>query len=110
MVVEDLVRALNLEVKNAGRSGRRITGGYCSDLLSEVMGHATQGNIWFTLQSHPNVVAVASLLDLAAVVITEGHQPSEETLAKARDEGVTILATSLSTFEAAGQLYQLLAK
>ena len=67
MTVQDLVADLGLQVHAAGRMEREVTGGYTSDLLSCVMAGAKAGNVWITLQAHPNVVAVASLLDLAAV-------------------------------------------
>ncbi len=84
-----------------------ITFGYASDLLSDVLGRAPGGAIWVTLQSHPNVIAVASLLQLAAVVIVGGIMPEETTLARAHEASVTVLSTQLSTFEVVGRLYQM---
>jgi len=66
MIVQDLVAKLGLQVHSPGNVEREVTGGYASDLLSCVMAGAKAGNVWVTLQAHPNVVAVASLLDLAA--------------------------------------------
>ena len=80
-------------------------GGYASDLLSCAMAGAQHGSIWVTLQSHVNIVAVAALLELSAIVITEGNQPDEETLAKANEEGVTLLATDEPSFRVAGKLW-----
>jgi hypothetical protein len=84
---------------------RQVTGAYCSDLLSDAMANAKEGNIWFTIQTHPNVVAVASLLNLAAVVITGGRDPDPETLARAKQEKVAVLVTKAKSFEAAGKIY-----
>ncbi|MBS4020851.1 MAG: 4Fe-4S binding protein [Dethiobacter sp.] len=84
---------------------RQVTGAYCSDLLSDAMANAKEGNLWFTIQTHPNVVAVASLLSLAAVVITGGREPEPETLAKAKQEKVAVLVTVVRSFEAAGKIY-----
>lgn len=78
--------------------------GYASDLLSCAMSRAKKDYIWVTLQSHANVVAVASLLDLAAVVITEGNRPDEETVARAEGEGVCLLLTPKTTFTIVGEL------
>ena len=69
--VETVSEELELEVIScAGALGRPVVGGYASDLLSCVMARAKQNFIWVTLQSHVNVVAVASLLGLAGVIIT----------------------------------------
>ncbi len=84
---------------------RRVTGVYVSDLLSDVLAHARQGDVWITLQTHVNVVAVAAMKELAAIVTIQGRKPDAETLRKAAEERVPILTTPLSTFEAAGRLY-----
>lgn len=108
MNVEELSRRLSLEVKTAtGRLSREVTGGYASDLLSCVMAKAQAGNIWITLQGHPNIVAVASLLNLAGIIVTEGIEPDESTLAKAEEEGLPLLTTAQTTYTVVGQLYGL---
>ncbi|MBS3976332.1 MAG: 4Fe-4S binding protein [Syntrophomonadaceae bacterium] len=87
---------------------RQVTGAYCSDLLSDAMANAKEGNIWFTIQTHPNVIAVASLLNLSAVVITGGREPDPETLVKAKQENLAVLVTKARSFEAAGKIYRCL--
>jgi predicted transcriptional regulator len=107
--VNDVVAALNLTVLT-GRAGldRECAGGYCSDLLSDVMAHARAGDVWITLQTHANVIAVAALTGAAAVVLTGGQRPEPPTLERAETEGVTILATTEDGFTVAGRLYGLL--
>jgi len=84
-----------------------VTGGYVSDLLSYVMARAKEGNLWVTVQSHPNIVAVASLVNLAGIIITEGGRPDAGTVEKAEQEGVPILTTQLTSYEVAGRLWEL---
>ena len=79
-----------------------------SDLLSDVMGNAREGEVWITLQSHLNVVAIASLKELAAIVLVKGIEPDEQVIRKASEEGIPILGTSKETFETAGKLFQIL--
>ena len=81
MKVSDLVKELNLTVF-CGEAGldAEISGGYTSDLLSDVMGHIDEGMLWVTMQTHQNIVAVATLKDAAAVLIVNGASPDEETL------------------------------
>lgn len=109
MKVYDLVRELNLTVFS-GEEGldTEITGGYTSDLLSDVMGHIEEGMLWITMQTHQNILAVATLKDAAAVLIVNGAAPDDETLQKGREEAVPLLGTHLSAFEASGKIYQLL--
>ncbi len=87
---------------------RECRGFYVSDLLSDVMGHAQEGEVWLTIQTHSNVVAVALLLNLAAVLFTAGAEPDPATIEKARAEGVALLGPALPAFEAAGRLYRAL--
>ncbi|HHZ20567.1 MAG TPA: serine kinase [Firmicutes bacterium] len=91
-----------------GLAEKEVAGAYVSDLLSDVMGRAKEGEVWLTIQTHPNVVAVAVLLNLAAIIFTAGHEPEEQTKAKAEEEGIILLKTALSTYETAGRIYQLL--
>ncbi len=99
MIVRELVDALHLDVV-AGREGleRPVSAGYSADLLSCVMARAKTGNIWTTLQAHPNVIAVAALLDLAAIIVTEGAAVTEDVIAKADAEKIPLLATPHTTF------------
>ena len=108
MIVNDIVRALNLQVvAGAAALSREITGGYSADLLSCVMARAKAGNAWVTLQAHPNVIAVATLLELAAVIVTEGAPISDDVKAKADAEGIALLATPHTTFWVVGELARL---
>ena len=108
MKVSELVEKLGLSVYS-GHKGldREIAGGYVSDLLSDVMGNAREGEVWITLQVHQNVMAIASLKDLAAVILVCNLQPHENTIRHSNDENIPVLGTSLTTFEIAGRLYQL---
>lgn len=109
MNLGEIVNKLSLEVKTTrGDMGRPVTGCYISDLLSDVMANAEGGEVWITLQTHPNIVAVAVLKDLAGIIITNSRTPENETLKKAEEEGITIAVSSESTFEAGGRLYQFL--
>jgi predicted transcriptional regulator len=108
MKVSEIVEKLDLKVYS-GQKGldREISGGYVSDLLSDVMGNAREGEVWITLQVHQNVMAIASLKDLAAVILVNNLEPLENTVRHSNDENIPVLGTSLSTFEIAGKLYQL---
>ena len=109
MKVQELVEKLNLKVL-AGEKGldREIDGCYISDLLSDVMGNAMEGNIWITLQTHKNVMAVASLKELACIILVKNLVPNDETIEQSNDEDLPILQTSLPTYEIAGLVYNLL--
>jgi len=109
MQVKDIIEKLNLEVFGGNTEPEKeITGGYVSDLLSDVMGYSSEGNVWITLQTHKNVLAIASLKELAAVILVKGLKPSEEALEHANEEGIALLGTHKSTFEITGELYKLI--
>jgi hypothetical protein len=84
---------------------REIQGGYASDLLSDVMGNSHEGDIWITLQKHVNIVAVASLKGLAAIVLVNGRKPEPDAIARAEEAGIPIISTPLQAFDAIGALY-----
>jgi hypothetical protein len=106
--LRDLIEKLSLEVKSAAAHlDREVTGGYASDLLSDVMANSKPGNIWITLQIHTNIVAVAGLKELAGIILVNGRTPEEDTLRKAEEEKIPILVSKLPAFELVGRLYQL---
>jgi predicted transcriptional regulator len=71
------------------------------------MARARKDNLWVTLQAHPNVVAVASLLDLAGIVVTEGREPDPGTVEKANEQGVCIMTTEHATFTIVAKLAEM---
>lgn len=109
MTINKIIEELPLKILSNGEGLEiEVTGGYTSDLLSDVMGHANQGNIWITLQTHKNVIAIASLKDLAAVILVKGFQPDEDMLEQANKEGIPVLSTNDESFDITGKLYKIL--
>ena len=68
------------------------------------MGRAEPGSAWFTIMSNQNVAAVAVMADLSCVILTEGVRPDPQLMEKAGAEGINLLGTALSTYEAAVRL------
>lgn len=83
-----------------------ISGLYCSDLLSWVMANAKNGNAWVTVQVHNNILAVASLLELACIIIPEGIEVEHAIVEKAEDEGIAIFTTDLGTYDVFKKFYE----
>jgi len=104
----EIIKACGLE-KTIGKNitDRPVEGGYASDLLSDVMANAQKGDIWITLQTHPNIIAVAVLKEISAIVIINGRKPEPEMLEKAAKEGIPVLTCPLPAFELIGKLYGL---
>ena len=109
MKVFELVKELNLKIFS-GQEGlnNEITGGYVSDLQSDVMENALKGEVWITLQTHSNVVSIASLKELSCVLLVSSLEPEPGTIDSSNKENVPVLGTPLSTFEIAGLLYSIL--
>ena len=106
MNVREFVDQFNMHVA-AGQNelDRQIQGGYCGDLLSDVMANAPTGCVWLTVQAHQNIVKVAVLREMAAIVLTGGQTPDQETIERATQEGIPILLWAGSAFDLAGQAY-----
>ncbi len=87
----------------AGQEGgeNEISGVYISDLLSDVMGKTQPGQLWLTIQGHSNIVAVAALKELAAILITGNNPADPLTLEKAEQEKIPILVTDMTSYQAA---------
>lgn len=87
---------------------KEIDGVYVGDLLSWVMGNANQGNIWITIMSNINIVAVATLTDASCIILSEGVSLDSDVLSTAESKGINILSTSLPSYEAAIAVSELL--
>ncbi len=106
--LSDLVEKLQMEVRTgSSRLDVAVSRGYASDLMSDVMANAAEGDLWVTLQTHQNIVAVAVMKALAGIILVNGREPEEETLRKAEAEGVPILISRMPTFELVGRLFEL---
>ena len=106
MKLADLAKRLDLKVYAGGRGlDRSVGGGYSGDLLSDVMAHGRKDDLWVTIQVHPNIVAVAVLKELAAIVLANGREPAAETIEQAHKEGVVLLGTPSTAYELAGRLH-----
>ncbi len=108
MKLSRIIEKLQLEIRTgANRLDVDVTKGYASDLMSDVMANANEGDLWVTLQIHQNIVAVAVMRSLAAIILVNGREPDEETIRKAEAEEVPIMISTMPTFELIGNLFEL---
>ena len=109
MTVLELAKQLNLEMVTEGEAAEReIHGVYCCDLLSIAMGRAPAGCAWVTVMGNMNTLAVATLADAACIIMAEGALLDEVAMQKAKQQGITVLATEEPIFEAALTVYRAL--
>ena len=109
MKVREIIEKLQLEVlAGQDKMDAEVTGGYTSDLLSDVIANSKEGNLWITLQTHQNIVAVAKLKDLAGIIVVNNREPDEDTLTKAQEENIPILGSKEMAFDVSGKLYELI--
>ena len=106
MKLKDIVDKLSLKVLT-DIEDKEVTGVYISDMLSDVMSNAQAGNLWVTIQTHKNIVAAANLIDISAVIVSQGTNVPDETVELANRYNVIILATGDSTFALGAKLFQI---
>ena len=99
MKIRELAEKMDLAPLSLPEGDREVEGFYAGDLLSWVMGRANAGNVWFTIMSNVNVLAVASLVDLSAVVLAEGVTLSDKDAASALEKGINVFTSEKSTYE-----------
>ncbi|MTI68784.1 MAG: serine kinase [Firmicutes bacterium] len=108
MELSKVVDELNLEVIAGYNDGKKeVNGAYIGDLLSLVMSKAESNNLWLTIQTHLNVIAVATLVDVSAIIVVENMEIDEDTIKKADSVKVPLLKTKLSAYELASKLAKL---
>ncbi len=67
-----------------------------------------EGQIGLPLQTHKNIMAVATLKDLAAIILVKGFKPESDTLEASLAEGIPVLGSDLEAFELSGELFNIL--
>ncbi len=108
MRISEIAEALQLETVTEIAEDRDVTGVYACDFLSRVMSCCGAGNIWITVQTHLNVLAVAELNDAACIIVPEGISPGSATVEKAMEKGIAILSSGKSAYELCWRLHDLL--
>lgn len=107
MNLTELIEKCDLKVVNSiFEPEAEITGGYSGDLLSDVIANAKKSNIWITMQTHLNIIAVASLKELSAIIIVMDKDIQNDALGKATEEKITILKTDMTAFQISGKMYE----
>ena len=105
MTVQELMNLIDAKnMTPEADMSREVSCGYTCDLLSWVMAHGEEGMAWVTVQTHMNVIAVASLMEMSAVIIPEGIEMEAPSLEKAGDEGICVLQTALTAYEICARL------
>lgn len=107
MKVQDLFNTSGFEVLNEGENTQReILSPYCCDLLSIAMGRMPADSAWVTVMGNINTLAVAALTDAACVILAEGSKLDEPAQSKAKEQGITVMATDLPIFDTALLIHQ----
>lgn len=101
MTVGEMIDLLPVNIVTVSDTEREVNGVYIGDLLSWVMGRANQNNIWITIMSNINVVAVASLVDTACVILAEGVTLDQNVVDAAKAKSINIVSTDLTAYEIA---------
>lgn len=107
MILKEIINKNNFEIAYLADENKNIESGYSCDLLSEVIGRAKANSIWITVHTNLNVLAVASMIDISAVIIAEGHELSEDFIKRAKEEEITVLLSDEDSYSIAGKLYEI---
>lgn len=107
MKIKELIEKCELQVVNEMfEPEKEVSGGYTSDLLSDVIANSKKDNVWITMQTHLNIVAVASLKELTAIIIVMNREIDKDALEKAREEKILVLSTNLTAFQISGKIFE----
>ena len=77
-----------------------------ADLMSDVLSFAEPGSVLVTGLCNTQVVNTADMADIVAVIFVRGKHPPPEAIVLAEEEGIPLVITPHSMFEACGRLYQ----
>ncbi|HWP69416.1 MAG TPA: hypothetical protein VN437_08940 [Rectinemataceae bacterium] len=106
MRIRDLAGIVDAEIIQGVYEDAEVSGGYTSDLLSDVMAHAKAREALITIQAHRNTIAVAGLVGASAIILCNGRPVPEDMIEAARDEGIALLRTDFNQYEVSGRLWK----
>ncbi len=104
MTINELSEILSLKELCVCERDRKIKGCYTGDLLSWVMGKAGSGDVWVTIMTNVNIVAVAMLTDVSCIIVAENAEMPAETLERAREKNVNIYTSEKSAYELCSEI------
>ncbi|WP_027364041.1 DRTGG domain-containing protein [Desulfotruncus alcoholivorax] len=105
---DQIIQQLELTLQAGPLTFGQVRGAFCGDLLSDVLANAAPGDLWITIHHHRNIVAVASLVNLSGIIISNNRLPDPETVEAAIKEGIPLFTTPLNNFMASGELFKIL--
>lgn len=105
MKIEEVLEKIEGTILNKNVKTATFEGVYAGDLLSHVMSHAKENNLFLTIMSNMNSIAVASLLELPVIVFAEDVMPTTEMIQKADEENILLITTKLNVVEVVRKIY-----
>ena len=107
MNLSTLSERLGLSAVAGTTEDKTWDGVYAGDLLSRAMSHVRFDNLWITIMTNQNVIAVASLTEAAAVILAEGVELLPEAREAARENGITVLSSDKTVYELCAAIAEL---
>lgn len=110
MTIHELSQELGLKIitDTPKKMEKVITGVYSCDLLSHAMAKINEGDVWITVHTNLNVVAVASLTDCACVLIPEDIEIDKQTAERASEKEVVFLSSAKSAAVLCYEIFKLI--
>ena len=108
MKLSEIISALDVQNVNKVpiKDDEEVINGYTCDLLSQVLAGAKSNSIWVTVQSHLNIIGVAVMTGISAVIICDGHEVPDNVIEKADEEQVALFKSTENAFQLSGKLYE----
>lgn len=101
MTIQDILDLKLCRELTTSATDRKISKIFCCDLLSIAMSKAPADAVWVTVMGNKNTLAVATLTDIACIILAEGVSFEDADIAKASEEGITVLSTDMPVFDMA---------
>lgn len=101
MTVKDFAQHFGYKILSCADKAdeKEITGVYVCDLLSMAMARVNNGELWITVHTNINIVAVAYLTNASCIVIPENIEVEAQTIDKANEKGVIIVQAPHTSYE-----------
>jgi len=107
MTLHDVLKILDAEILcGDDQLDIPVTSAFGADVMSDLLVFGKAGSLLLTRMTTPQVIRTSDILDIVAIVITQGNVPPHDVIQLARELNIPLLATRYVPFEAAGRLYE----
>ena len=106
MKISELQELLDAKVLACAENmDKEVDSAFGCDLMSDVLACVTDQAVLLTGLVNPQVIRTALMMDMVCIIFVRSKMPTEEMIELARENGIVMMSTEKTLYNACGILY-----